>query len=125
MRPWLGQITYTMIAAQALFWTAFNQTIKVKYITDIDEKVFFEASRYYWGDSIHGYFWLVFWSVALLTQLMSDFGVGAELNTRVWIIGLSVGGMLINLVTNVLWYMDMNTCLKGPLSVLVYERGDE
>jgi len=24
MRPWLGQITYTMIAAQALIWTAFN-----------------------------------------------------------------------------------------------------
>ena len=56
---------------------------------------------------------------------MSDFGVGAELNTSVWIIGLSVGGMLINLVTNVLWYMDMNTCFQGPGYCYVYEESGE
>lgn len=114
MNPWQGQITFTMIAAQALTWTAFNlfKYRKDEWATQFDAGVASwmedQATNYKWGSLIHGYFWLVFWGVAFLTQLMSDFGVGAELNTKVWMIGLGVGGMLVNLVANVLWYIDMN-----------------
>jgi hypothetical protein len=113
MTPWNGQITFTIIAAQALAWTAFNlfKYRKDEWATHFAGNASWmedQTTNYKWGNLIHGYGWLVFWSVALVTQLMSDFGVAAGLNTKVWMLGLGVVGMLVNLVANVLWYIDMN-----------------
>ena len=85
LHPWLGQITYTMIAAQALTFTYFNMfNWKKNEFTGVS---FFggagnaylnkTATLYKKGKLIYEYGWLILWSVALLTQLMSDFGVGA------------------------------------------------
>ena len=113
MIPQIGQITFTIIAAQALTYTYFNMFIWRKndfssiYFDGRNltpKRVEKESANYKMGKLIYEYGWLVLWSAALLTQLMSDFGMGAELNTKVWIMGIGVGGMLINLVTNVLWY---------------------
>lgn len=89
LHPWLGQITYTMIAAQALTFTCVNMFKWKK--NEFTGAAFFgyqgigigdaylneTATLYKKGKLIYEYGWLILWSVALLTQLMSDFGVGA------------------------------------------------
>ena len=43
---------------------------------------------------IGGYAGLAFWSVASLTQILSIFGVAADINVMVWMYGGAVGGLV-------------------------------
>ena len=96
--PMMGQITYTMIAVSAATVTAFEL---IRYNP---------TSASIWGEwatagltgtnltklsrDIGGYAGLAFWSVASITQILSIFGIAADINMMVWMYGGMVGGLV-------------------------------
>ena len=115
--PMMGQITYTMVAVSAATATAFDlfrynpasADIWTEWTTaGLTGTNFTKLSR-----DIGGYAGLAFWSVASLTQILSIFGVAADINVMVWMYGGMVGG-LVSLVAHfiAMWAYDQLYVVK-------------
>lgn len=96
--PMMGQVTYTMTAVSAAIVTAFEL---FRYNPSTAEVWTYWATAGLTGTDlaklsrdIGGYAGLAFWSVASLTQILSIFGVAADINMMVWMYGGAIGGVV-------------------------------
>ena len=101
--PLTGNVTYLMVALFTLVYTSLNLFMyKTDAATlalgDVAGKTnFFKTGLY-----IEHYFKMVFWSLSLVTQILSMFGIGNSINAIMWSTGQTLVrffDILINLVT--------------------------
>ena len=105
--PMMGQIAYTTVAVGQAVWLGL---MMFRYY-GIEARV--PASM---GDTdyaglahmIGGYGGLALWSAAAITQLMSDFGAGGDLNMMVWGYGLEMGGSILGMIVSLFVFLSYN-----------------
>ena len=104
-----GQITYTATAVMAtthIALTAFRYRPFATYYTEGDS-----LSFNYWKlyNQIEQYAGLAIFGVASITQILSLFGVAADVNVLVWWYGVHMTGMVVHLITAVLRFLAYET----------------
>jgi len=75
------------------------------YYTDYD-MVIADYTETMWnmlGSQVKTYGALVIFGVAMITQLLSIFGIANSLNLMVWTYGVGMGGMLVSAVASMIW----------------------
>ena len=104
-----GQITYTATAVMAtthIALTAFRYRPFATYYTEGDS-----LSFNYWKlyNQIEQYAGLAIFGVASITQILSLFGVAADVNVLVWWYGVHMTSMVVHLITAVLRFLAYET----------------
>lgn len=100
--PMSGQITYTLVALGAVVSAAMDlfryrpSTFYDSYDTVSD------TNWWKYANLVGSYAGLTLGSVAFITQVLSIFGIAAEINIMVWMYGVSLGGLIIGMITGAL-----------------------
>jgi hypothetical protein len=108
-----GQIKYTLIAISVLTWAALDTfryrtgTYWDAYVT-LSETVYPSVNYFTLGNLISGYGTMAIFGVATITQLLSNFGILADINLMVWVYGVFMGATALGGVTQLLNFFAMN-----------------
>jgi hypothetical protein len=112
--PMAGQIAYTSVAIGALTWACldmfrYRTGIVWEAYEDQAEVIYTTVDYFKWAHYIGGYGNIALWSVAAITQLMSNFGIATDINLMVWIYGVFMGGAVLNGLISSVNFFAMNS----------------
>lgn len=104
INPMTGQIAFLTVALISFVTPAL---VQFRWRAPISSASMYDdwtistnlGSTNYWelSNMIYNYGMIAIWGVAVITQLMSIFGVMPEINMLVWSYGVGIGGLFITI----------------------------